>query len=177
MATTIRVFDDRNFGITRPIQDGGRVLFCGKYVATALGDKDPTNALKLHRKGVAKHHLLETAGGTLRLRFVSEDYQHTAEPSLAIFFNQIPFSRCEVAWVHTAHIIAGMRQEVDWARSLKMPIKYFIAHFEVAHTSQPQSNAPSKRKYAADNAAHGTGRKPGTPVQIEADRLNTKPQR
>ena len=58
MATTIQAFDNQDFGMIRTINDGGRVLFCGKDVATALGYKDPTNALKLHCKGVAKHHPL-----------------------------------------------------------------------------------------------------------------------
>ena len=40
----------------RTIENDGRVLFCGKDVAVALGYKDPTNALKQHCRGVAKHH-------------------------------------------------------------------------------------------------------------------------
>lgn len=51
MATTIQAFDNQDFGMIRTINDGGRVLFCGKDVATALGYKDPTNALKLRCKG------------------------------------------------------------------------------------------------------------------------------
>lgn len=73
MATTIQVFDNHDFGTIRTVNDGGRVLFCGKDVATALGYKDPTNALKLHCKGVANHHPLETPGGIIQqFRFITE---------------------------------------------------------------------------------------------------------
>ena len=48
------------------------ILFCGKDVATILGYKDTTNALKLHCKGVVKHHPLETPGGIQQVRFITE---------------------------------------------------------------------------------------------------------
>lgn len=50
----------------------GRSYFCGRDVATALGYKDPTNAIKQHCKGVAIHHPLETAGGVQDARFITE---------------------------------------------------------------------------------------------------------
>lgn len=72
MATAIQVFDNHDLGTIRTVNDCGRVLFCGKDVATALGYKDPTNALKLHCKGVAKYHPLETPGGIQQFRFITE---------------------------------------------------------------------------------------------------------
>ena len=47
-------------------------LWCGKDVAATLGYKDPVNALKLHCKGVAKYHPLETPGGIQQTRFITE---------------------------------------------------------------------------------------------------------
>lgn len=52
--------------------EDGTPLFCGKDVATVLGYKDTTNALKLHCKGVVKHHPLETPGGIQQVRFITE---------------------------------------------------------------------------------------------------------
>ncbi|WP_350258515.1 phage antirepressor [Scrofimicrobium sp. R131] len=72
MATTVQVFDNHDFGMIRTVNDEGHVLFCGKDVTTALGYKDPTNALKLHCKGVAKYHPLETPGGVQQFRFITE---------------------------------------------------------------------------------------------------------
>jgi anti-repressor protein len=56
----------------RTVENDGHILFCGKDVATALGYKDPTSALKLHCKGVAKHHPLQTPGGIQQFRFITE---------------------------------------------------------------------------------------------------------
>ncbi|MEW6903242.1 phage antirepressor KilAC domain-containing protein [Trueperella pyogenes] len=72
MAAQLQVFNNDVFGQIRTIDEDGRILFCGREVATALGYKDPTNALKLHCKGVAKHHPLETSGGTQQFRFITE---------------------------------------------------------------------------------------------------------
>ena len=73
MATTIQVFDNQDFGTIRTVTDGGRVLFCGRDVATALGYKDPTNALKQHCRGVAKHHpIVDALGRTQDARFITE---------------------------------------------------------------------------------------------------------
>ena len=56
----------------RTVENDGHILFCGKDVATALGYKDQTSALKLHCKGVAKHHPLQTPGGIQQFRFITE---------------------------------------------------------------------------------------------------------
>ena len=57
----------------RTIENDGRVLFCGKDVAVALGYKDPTNALKQHCRGVAKHHpIVDVLGRTQDARFITE---------------------------------------------------------------------------------------------------------
>lgn len=50
----------------------GEPWFVGKDVADVLGYKDPTNAIKLHCKGVAKYHPLQTAGGLQDVRIISE---------------------------------------------------------------------------------------------------------
>jgi len=46
--------------------------FVGKDVALALGYVDPTNAIKLHCKGVVKRHPLQTIGGVQELRIIPE---------------------------------------------------------------------------------------------------------
>ena len=72
MATDIAIFNNPEFGTIRTTEEDGRVLFCGRDVATALGYKDPTRALKQHCKGVAKHRPLQTGGGIQEARFISE---------------------------------------------------------------------------------------------------------
>ena len=56
----------------RMFEEGGKVFFCGKDVATALGYKRTTDALKQHCKGAAFHRPLETAGGIQQVRFITE---------------------------------------------------------------------------------------------------------
>ena len=58
MGNQIQTFTNDVFGTIRTITTDGQILFCGKDVATALGYQDPTNAVKLHCKGVANYHPL-----------------------------------------------------------------------------------------------------------------------
>ena len=53
----IQIFNNPQFGEIRTLEEKGKVLFCAKDVALALGYKDPTNAIKLHCRGVVKRHL------------------------------------------------------------------------------------------------------------------------
>ena len=58
----LTIFTYENTNIRTTTTEDGKPLFCGKVVATALGYKDATNALKLHCKGVVFYHPLETPG-------------------------------------------------------------------------------------------------------------------
>ncbi len=77
----LQIFKHGEFGEIRTIEENGKVLFCGKDVAAALGYKDTTKAMKQHCKGVVKRHLgVETgvkADGTpaiqnLEMNFIPE---------------------------------------------------------------------------------------------------------
>ena len=68
----ITIFTYENTNIRTITPEDGTPLFCGKDVASILGYKDTTNALKLHCKGVVKHHPLETPGGIQQVRFITE---------------------------------------------------------------------------------------------------------
>lgn len=46
----IKIFENAEFGSVRTIEENGKVMFCGKDVAAALGYKDTVNALKAHCK-------------------------------------------------------------------------------------------------------------------------------
>ena len=52
----ITIFTYENTNIHTVTTEDGTPFFCGKDIATTLGYKDTTNALKLHCKGVIKHH-------------------------------------------------------------------------------------------------------------------------
>ena len=72
MNNAVELFNNREFGDLRVVEEDGRTMFCAKDVATALGYKDTANAIKLHCKGVANYHPLKTSGGIQSIRFITE---------------------------------------------------------------------------------------------------------
>ena len=50
----VKVFENKEFGTVRTIEDGDKVLFCGSDVAKALGCAIPSKAVNTHCKGVSK---------------------------------------------------------------------------------------------------------------------------
>ena len=57
----------------RLIEDEGQILFCGKDVASILGYKDATDALKRHCRGVVKHYpIVDSLGRSQSARFITE---------------------------------------------------------------------------------------------------------
>ncbi|MDK7904842.1 phage antirepressor KilAC domain-containing protein [Winkia sp. UMB0889B] len=68
----------------RMFEESGKVFFCGKDVATALGYVNTKDALAKHCKGVAKRYPLQTAGGIQQIRFITEGdlYRLTASSKL-----------------------------------------------------------------------------------------------
>lgn len=50
MDNTIKTFVNEEFGSVRTIEENGRVMFCGKDVALALGYSDTNNAINSLQK-------------------------------------------------------------------------------------------------------------------------------
>lgn len=71
-APNITPFMHPAFGQLRTHEEDGRILFCGRDAATALGYSNTKDALARHCKGVAKHYPLATPGGQQQFRFISE---------------------------------------------------------------------------------------------------------
>ncbi|MGM1324416.1 phage antirepressor [Corynebacterium macclintockiae] len=95
MATRdLQVFTNDAFGTIRTVEHEDKVYFCGRDVATALGYKDPTNAIKQHCKGVVIHHPLETAGGVQDTRFITEGDLYRL-----VFSSKLPAAQDFEAWV------------------------------------------------------------------------------
>lgn len=68
----LTLFNNPEFGEIRTLEtNDGKVLFCGKDVATALGYSNPRKALADHCKGVTKCDTL-TNGGKQELSFIPE---------------------------------------------------------------------------------------------------------
>lgn len=72
MESSIQKFNCQEFGEIRTLREAdGKVLFCGKDIAEALGYTNSRKALSDHCKGVTKRYTL-TEGGKQELSFIPE---------------------------------------------------------------------------------------------------------
>lgn len=72
MENSIQKFNCTEFGEIRTLKEAdGKVLFCGKDIAAALGYSNTRDALSRHCKGVVKRDIL-TEGGEQELSFIPE---------------------------------------------------------------------------------------------------------
>ena len=69
---SLQIFAIADFGSIRTIEQDGRVLFCGRDIAAALGYTNPNKALADHCKGVPIRYPLQTPGGIQDVRFITE---------------------------------------------------------------------------------------------------------
>jgi phage antirepressor YoqD-like protein len=68
----LKLFENPEFGNVRTLEtEDGKVLFCGKDIATALGYAKPQNAIQAHCKGALKRGIL-TNGGEQSMTFIPE---------------------------------------------------------------------------------------------------------
>ncbi len=70
----LKLFENKNFGTVRTIEENGNVLFCGKDVATALGYSNTKDALQKHcnKDGVAFYDLTDSLGRKQVTKFIDE---------------------------------------------------------------------------------------------------------
>lgn len=70
----LKVFSNEQFGQVRTVVDDGKVWFCGKDVAEALGYSDTVRAVLRHCKndGVSFHHLTDNLGREQQVKFINE---------------------------------------------------------------------------------------------------------
>ena len=70
---SLQVFDSQEFGNIRvAVAENGNPIFCARDVATALGYKNPNDAISKHCKGIAFRYPLPTDGGEQLARFITE---------------------------------------------------------------------------------------------------------
>lgn len=74
MTNKLTIFENQQFGKIRTLNESGKIIFCGKDVAIALGYKDTVNAIKQHCRmsGVVKRHLTDNLGRKQRAAFIDE---------------------------------------------------------------------------------------------------------
>lgn len=67
----LTIFENDQFGNIRTIEENGKIYFCGKDVATALGYQNTHKALGDHCKGVTKRYT-PTTSGVQSMSFIPE---------------------------------------------------------------------------------------------------------
>ena len=67
----LQIFENERFGTVRTLEEDGKILFCAKDVAAALGYSNTKDAIIRHCKGVVKRDL-PTAGGKQETNFIPE---------------------------------------------------------------------------------------------------------
>lgn len=74
MDTQIMTFENEQFGKVRTVEENGKVMFCGKDIAVALGYADPKKAIIQHCKenGVAIYPLIDSMGREQQAKFITE---------------------------------------------------------------------------------------------------------
>ena len=68
----LQIFENPMFGTIRTLEEDGKVLFCAKDVAVALGYKNTTEAIGRHCRGVVKRDLTDSLGRNRETNFISE---------------------------------------------------------------------------------------------------------
>lgn len=71
----IQMFENSAFGSVRTIEENGKVLFCGKDIAVALGYENPSKAVRDHCRadgGPKRYPIVDSLGRRQEATFISE---------------------------------------------------------------------------------------------------------
>lgn len=100
----VTIFNNPAFGDVRTLEtEGGKVLFCGKDVAAALGYERTADAIRKHCKGVAEMET-PTEGGTQKMKFIPE-----SDVYRLAFGSKLPTAEKFTDWV-TEEVLPSIRK-------------------------------------------------------------------
>ena len=111
--TDIQVFKNDEFGAVRTIEQDGKVMFCGKDVAVALGYSNPNKALRDHTRGERIVTPLETSGGIQQVQFISEGDLYRLVAS-----SKLPSAQQFESWVFD-EVLPSIRKRGGYMASVK----------------------------------------------------------
>ena len=120
----LQVFENREFGKVRTADIDGKVYFCGKDVATALGYAIPSKAINTHCKGVSKMEA-PTKSGVQTMLFIPE-----GDVYRLVVHSKLPAAEKFEKWVFDEVIPSirktGMYSAIDYLQSPQFLID--VAH-------------------------------------------------
>ena len=137
MANTLQIFEHSNFGSIRTMFDeNGKVIFCGKDIAKALGYSDTVNALKQHCCGVVKHHLIDSLGRQQEATFIPE-----SDVYRLIISSKLPSAEKFERWVFE-EVLPTLMHEGSYSMNktesspFKLPSNYLEALEDLVETEK-----------------------------------------
>lgn len=74
MENKIKIFENKDFGSLRTLEENGKILFCGKDAAAALGYSNTKDAIKRHCRWGVKHDIPhpQSPTKTIEMTFIPE---------------------------------------------------------------------------------------------------------
>ena len=99
----IQIFKNDQFGTVRTVEEDGKVLFCGKDIADALGYSNSRDAMDRHCKGVVKHDVGVQTGfksdGTPAIQYVGMSFIPEGDVYRLITHSKLPSAERFESWV------------------------------------------------------------------------------
>ena len=122
MDNMVKTFVNEEFGSVRTIEENGRVMFCGKDVALALGYSDTNNAIKTHCKkdGVVIHHLIDSMGRKQGAKFISECNLYRL-----ISHSRLPYAEKFESWIFD-DVLPTIRRTGGYVSNEEMFIENYL---------------------------------------------------
>jgi len=124
--SNIQIFKNEQFGEIRTIEESGKVLFCGKDVATSLGYADTINAKKQHCRGVGKRHLVDNLGRKQETNFIPE-----SDVYRLVFGSKLPNAERFTDWV-TEEVLPTIRKTGGYVSNDDLFISTYLPHADEA---------------------------------------------
>lgn len=170
MTNELQVFENPRFGAIRTLEEGGKVLFCGKDVCAALGYSNTRDALSRHCKGVVKRDT-PTQSGIQEMNFIPEGdiYRLAAKSELPgadkfeswIFDDVLPSIR-----KHGAYISDKSKQMAIEAKHMNARARVAAQWTKIAS----QVNIPEFKQICASYASEALAGVPVLPLPTSGER-------
>lgn len=123
---TLKTFSNEEFGNIRTIEENGKIYFCGRDVATALGYQNANKALGDHCKGVTKRDT-PTTGGTQLMSFITEGDLYRL-----IAHSKLPKAEKFESWVFD-EVLPTIRKTGGYVNNEELFVETYLAGAD-AHT-------------------------------------------
>ena len=142
MTNALQIFEHNNFGSIRTIRDeNGKVLFCGKDIATALGYDQPRKAVERHCEGGTKRTVGVVTGkkadGTDAIQNIEMTFIPESDVYRLIIRSALPSAIKFEHWVFDEVLPTLMREgSYSIQKPFKLPSNYLEALEELVETEK-----------------------------------------